>query len=49
MKMADTQTYAYSSVIRGHHVYKSVWTPVVGKTLQELKEITNMIDLLFLS
>ena len=23
----------FASIIRGHHVYKSVWTPAIGETL----------------
>ena len=30
---ANDFTYEFSSIIRGHHVYKSVWTPSVGETL----------------
>lgn len=44
MKMADTRTYAYSSVIRGHHVYKSIWTPVIGETLHVRIEENNEYD-----
>ena len=26
-------TFQFESVIRGHHVFKSVWTPYIGETL----------------
>ena len=27
------EVYTYDSVIRGHHVYKLIWTPRMGKQL----------------
>lgn len=42
--MAYTRTYAYSSVIRGHYIYKSIWTPVVGETLEARIEENNIHD-----
>ena len=32
------------SVIRGHHVYKSAWTPRLGETLQVRQETWNSHD-----
>ena len=32
-------------VIRGHHVYKEVWTPIIGEVLQYEKEKGNSHDL----
>ncbi len=37
MKMAvpaqeDLGSFILESVVRGHHVYKEVWTPLVGRT-----------------
>ena len=29
----ETKTYSIESVIRGHHVFKSIWSPFVGETL----------------
>ena len=26
--------FSLDSVIRGHHIYKTVWTPSVGETVQ---------------
>lgn len=31
--VAEDFSFQFSSVIRGHHVYKFVWTPYVGETL----------------
>ena len=31
--MASRETYEKASVIRGHHVYKTVWTPFIGEAL----------------
>ena len=33
------------TVIRGHHVYKEVWTPIIGEVLQYEKEKGNSHDL----
>ena len=30
--------YLYESVIRGHHVYKDVWTPSIGEILQVARD-----------
>ena len=32
------------SVVRGHHVYKSVWTPVSGEELAVVPEAKNSHD-----
>lgn len=36
--------FLYTSVIRGHHIYKTVWTPTVGETLQVSQELSNPHD-----
>ena len=33
-----------SPVVRGHHIYKSVWTPVLGEELECRKETNNSSD-----
>ena len=38
-------SYSHESVIRGHHVYKAIWTPVVGEILNLQQEIGNSHDL----
>ena len=30
---AEEAIFLYESVVRGHHVYKSVWSPFVGEVL----------------
>ena len=37
MAASETEAYSLDSVVRGHHVYKSVWTPTVGEELCYLK------------
>ena len=32
------------SVVRGHHIYKEVWSPVVGELLPVLQETINVHD-----
>ena len=34
----------YDSVIRGHHVYKTIWTPYIGETLLAQKDPANSHD-----
>ena len=36
--------YLYDSVIRGHHVYKDVWTPRIGEILQVARYTDNHHD-----
>lgn len=38
-------TFEYKSVIRGHHVYTSIWTPVVGETLSLTLDNANEHDI----
>ena len=37
-------TYEKSSVVKGHHIYKFVWTPVIGEELQTKLEQNNEHD-----
>ena len=37
-------TYQKASVVRGHHVYKAIWTPTLGEILQLRAEVTNEHD-----
>ena len=36
-----TQTYSFESVIQGHHVFESIWSPFVGETLAVKQEKGN--------
>ena len=36
--------YEKASVVKGHHVYKSIWTPVIGQELQFKPEDDNEHD-----
>ena len=39
--------YLHESVVRGHHIYKRVWSPIIGEVLELLREEeVNMIGLL---
>ena len=33
-----------SSVIRGHHIYKTVWSPSTGEILEAARELDNPHD-----
>ena len=37
-------TLAFESVVRGHHVYKTVWTPLIGEILELVIEDGNVHD-----
>ena len=41
---ADTAVYVIDSVVRGHLIYKSVWSPVIGEELSLQKEHGNPHD-----
>ena len=36
--------FEFSLVIRGHHVYKDIFTPAIGKILQSRREPDNSYD-----
>ena len=36
--------YEKESVVRGHHVYKVIWTPVIGEELEVRTEDDNDHD-----
>ena len=40
----DNESFSVDSVIRGHHVYKSTWTPTVGQVLDVNAEPNNVHD-----
>ena len=37
-------SHHWESVIRGHHVYKDIWTPFVGEILNVQQEVHNAED-----
>ncbi len=40
-----TFVHTLDSVVRGHHVYKWIWTPTIGEQLQLRPEEDNESDL----
>ena len=38
------ETFSFVSVVRGHHIYKSVWTPMLGERLSVRPETGNNHD-----
>ena len=42
--MSDLAIYCKVSVVRGHHVFKRIWTPVVGEVLTVAREAGNTED-----
>ena len=40
----DLGSFILESVVRGHHVYKEVWTPLVGEELDLEREHGNSYD-----
>ena len=42
--MESSCSWSSSSVVRGHHVYKNVWTPSIGKRLQLRRQDDNDYD-----
>ena len=43
-KMAETTQFAFSTAVRGFHVYRTVWTPHIGQCLRVEKEHNNIMD-----
>ena len=41
---AKHKTFQLDSVVRGHHVYKSIWTPNIGQVLETAAEVSNTED-----
>ena len=37
-------SFEYESVVRGHHVYKAIWSPIVGEELEMCREPENRYD-----
>ena len=43
--MASVSTdFSFDSLIRGHHIYKNIWTPSVGEVLLLVKQEENEHD-----
>ena len=40
-----SHTYCINSVVHGHHIYKDIWTPVIGEELTCRREVGNIYDL----
>ena len=38
------EEYVVVSSVRGHHVYKDIWTPAIGEVLTCTQELTNAHD-----
>jgi len=38
------EKYTFDSAVRGYHVYKVVWKPAIGDTLQADQELDNEVD-----
>ena len=44
MAVCATKVLFVNYVVRGHHVYKDVWTPFIGEELMVLREPENEYD-----
>ena len=42
--MASGDIVYVESVIRGHHIYKSIWNPIIGEDLEVCREPDNVHD-----
>ena len=40
----DCHSFVPNSVVRGHHVYKCIWTPSVGEKLPVVTGVGNLHD-----
>ena len=41
---AGVDSLCIESVVRGHHIYKDIWTPVLGQVLDICQEHGNIHD-----
>ena len=41
---AMAESFRIESVVRGHHFYKTVWTPRLGEELETRRELDNQHD-----
>ena len=44
MASTDEESFSLDSEVRGHHVYKSAWTPEIGQLLLVQAEVSNTED-----
>ena len=44
MAVGRSSILSFGSVIRGHHVYKTVWTPSIGEMLESQPDTGNKHD-----
>ena len=44
LKMSDCEVYHTDSCIRGHHIYKDLWSPTLGEELLCAAEFANVHD-----
>ena len=42
--VGGSDSFTLESYIRGHHVYHTIWTPIVGEVLPAKRELTNDYD-----
>lgn len=42
--MSGADRYSFDSFVRGHHVYKDIWTPTIGESLHCMRELLNKKD-----
>ena len=40
----EGHTFSVEAMIRGHHIYKEIWTPVEGEVLPCTREVGNSRD-----
>ena len=43
-QVREMETYEVRSCVRGHHVFKSVWNPIIGQQLVCKRETNNPTD-----
>ena len=39
MARNSTGVYEFDSIARGHHVYKTVWTPLIGEAVWVMQDL----------
>ena len=42
--VGDGRSFTLESYVRGHHIYHTRWTPIIGEVLPVKRELTNNYD-----
>ena len=44
VESSGNEVYEVDSIVRGHHVFKEIWTPFIGEDLECKRDVSNTRD-----